>query len=87
MFHAVFDKVDKIYQMPVEPVKKTDVEEEEEYDEEYEGEDTGEEEEDEADIEDEDERRNRIETEKTLGRLCLKNIPHMLDTESHDVLG
>ena len=86
MFHAVFDKVDKIYQMPVEPVKKTEVEEEEEDDEEYEGEDTGEDEEDEADIEDEDERRNRIETEKILGGLCLKKIPYMVDTEFLDNL-
>ena len=84
MFCAVFDKVDKIYQMPVEPVKKTDVEEEEEDDEEYEGEDTGE---DEADEEDKDERRNRIETEKILGGHCLKKVLHTGNTESFDVLG
>ena len=88
MFRAAVNRVDKIHQMPVEPVKKTDVEEEEEDDEEeYEGEDTGEYEVDEEDIENEDERRNRIETEKILGRLCLKKIPHMGDTESIDVSG
>ena len=70
MFRAVVDKVDKIFKMRVEPVKKTDVVEEEEDEEEYEGEGTVDDETDEEDIENEDDRRNRIETEKILGRLC-----------------